>query len=66
MRKKLIVILLCTTPIYFFWGNRLIQYIFGRNNPESLKSEIIGAVFVGYTTSCSAYFIFRKQIKEEK
>jgi hypothetical protein len=53
MKRKVFIILLFLTPILLFFWMRLMHLIFPSDRPESLKSEITGAITGGY-------FVFRR------
>jgi hypothetical protein len=59
-RKIFIIILLLSTPIIFFWAHRFLGMISHPERPESLKSEITGALMSGYGASIGLWFLFRK------
>jgi hypothetical protein len=63
--KKIRLILLCTTPVLFFFGMRFMRMIFSTEGSESLKSEIIGAIIVGYGASLGLWYLDRKNRKEK-
>jgi hypothetical protein len=60
MRKKIFLILLCITPVLFFFGMRLMRMIFSTEETESLKSEIIWAIIIGYGASLMLWNLERK------
>jgi hypothetical protein len=65
-RNKLLISLLLTTPILFFWGHRFLQMIFPPENPESFISELIGAVMSGYGGSIGFWMLYRKVSKNQE
>ena len=66
LRKVLLFILLIATPLLFFIGLRLINYVIGIENNESLKSEVITSVFCGYAVSLGFWFNFLRKSKKKK
>jgi hypothetical protein len=66
MRKKIFMTLLFVTPVFFFFGIRLLDVIIGRDNQESLTGEIIGALLCGYGGSLGLWYLYRKANKGKK
>lgn len=60
-----LIVLLFSTPIIFFFANRVVQFVFGSNNQESLTAEIIGAVMCGYGASLAFWLLYKKVNKKE-
>jgi hypothetical protein len=63
--KKVFKAFLFSTPILFFFGLRLLQFIFGYENAESLKTEIIGSIICGTLSSFGLWHLYRKAAKEK-
>ena len=66
LRKGLLFIFLISTPLLFFFGLRLINFVIGSENTESIKSEVITAVFCGYAVSLGFWFNFLRKSKKKK
>jgi hypothetical protein len=66
MKRKLFIILLFVSPIFFFLGHRLLHVIFPPERSESLKYEIIGAIVCGYGASFGLWSLDRKSRKEKE
>lgn len=64
MRKKIFLIQLFISPVFYFFGFRLIRMIFPPEETESLKSEIIWAIIIGYSTSLALWNLHRKSKKK--
>jgi len=60
MKKKIFFVALFITPLLFFWGKRLLELIIGNETHESLKIEIITAIFIGYGVSLGLWNLYRK------
>jgi hypothetical protein len=66
MKRKIFIILLFVNPILYFFGLRFMQMIFSTDRTESLKSEIIIAMIIGYTISFALWYLDRKSRKEKE
>jgi hypothetical protein len=66
MKRKIFIILLFVIPVLYFFGMRLSRMIFQTERTESLKSEIIGAIIIGYTMSLYFWYLDRKSRKEKE
>lgn len=65
-KKKVFMVLLFCFPILFFFGLRLLRFIFGYENAESLKSEIIGSIICGTLGSLALWNLYRKATKTKE
>jgi hypothetical protein len=65
MKRKIFIILLFVSPIFFFFGHRLMRMIFTPERIESLKDEVILALMCGYGASLGLWFLDRKSRKEK-
>ena len=60
MRKRLFIVLLFLTPIFFFFGLRLLRFIMGTDYQETITKEIVEALIYGYTVSLGLWYHYRK------
>jgi hypothetical protein len=66
MKRKIGLILLFVSPVLYFFGIRFVRMIFQTERTESLKSEIITAIIIGYTISLALWYLDRKSRKEKE
>jgi hypothetical protein len=65
MKRKIFIILLFASPVFFFFGHRLLHVIFPPEGTESFKYEIIKAIMCGYGASLGLWCLDRKSRKEK-
>ena len=66
MKKKLLFVILLSTPLWFFFGLRFLNYIIGSESQETLKQEIIGSLICGYGVSLGIWYNFLRKTKKKK